>query len=107
MALRNISDEADLVLVVGDPMSSNSNRLREVAEKRGCKAHLINSAAEIDASWLVNVKVIAMTAGASTPESIVQTCIETLKTLGVEQVEEVVYTEENVFFQLPKQVLVS
>jgi 4-hydroxy-3-methylbut-2-enyl diphosphate reductase len=107
MALRHISDEADLVLVVGDPMSSNSNRLREVAEKRGCKAYLINSAEEIQTSWLLGVKVIAMTAGASTPESIVQTCIETLKRMGVELVEEVTYTEENVFFQLPKQVLVG
>ena len=107
MALREISDAADLVLVVGDPTSSNSNRLREVAERRGCRAYLINSASEIKASWLAGVNTIAMTAGASTPESIVQACIDTLKSFGVDSVEEVIYVEENVFFQLPKQVLVS
>lgn len=106
MALRQITEEADLVLVVGDPKSSNSNRLREVAERRGRKAFLINCAGEIQAEWLEGVKVIAMTAGASTPEAIVQDCIARLKGLGLQSVEEVVFTEENVFFQLPKQVLV-
>ncbi|MBS0626233.1 MAG: 4-hydroxy-3-methylbut-2-enyl diphosphate reductase [Verrucomicrobia bacterium] len=107
MALRSITDQAELVLVVGDPTSSNSNRLREVAERRGCKAHLINSASEIQEGWLEGVATIAMTAGASTPELVVQSCVERLKSLGVSSVEEVVYTEENVFFQLPKQVLVG
>lgn len=106
MALRQITEQADLVLVVGDPQSSNSNRLREVAERRGRRAFLINGAAEIAASWFNGVRVIALTAGASTPESIVQACISRLKELGVSSVEEVVFVEENVFFQLPKQVLV-
>jgi 4-hydroxy-3-methylbut-2-enyl diphosphate reductase len=75
--------------------------------RKGYKIILINSAEEVQASWLLGVKVIAMTAGAPTPESIVRACIETLKRMGVEQVEEVVYTEENVFFQLPKQILVG
>ncbi len=107
MALRHITDEADLVLVVGDPMSSNSNRLCEVAQKRNRRAYLIHEASQIQSSWLAHVKTIAMTAGASTPEDVVQSCIQTLKSLGVTQVEEVTYTEENVFFQLPKQVLSS
>lgn len=102
MALREITEECDLVLVIGDPKSSNSNRLREVAEVRGVPAHLINSKDEIDPLWLRNVKTIGMTAGASTPEVIVQSCIDRLRTLGVQSVEEVIYTEENVYFQLPK-----
>ncbi len=106
MALREITQIADLVLVVGDPQSSNSNRLREVAERRGTRAFLINRASEIDPDWLQGVKTIAMTAGASTPESVVQDSVARLKELGVLEVKEVVYTDENVFFQLPKQVLV-
>lgn len=106
MALRHIAQQAELVLVVGDPQSSNSNRLRELAEKRGQKAYLINSSQEMEESWLDGVKVIAMTAGASTPESIVQSCIARLREFGLKSVEEVTFIEENVFFQLPKQVLV-
>ncbi len=104
MALREITSQLDLVLVVGDPKSSNSNRLREVAALRGVKAFLINSEKEIQEEWFQGVSTIGMTAGASTPESIVQACIEQLKVLGVQSVEEVVYTEENVYFQLPKQL---
>lgn len=107
MALRQVAAIADLVLVVGDPKSSNSNRLREVAERRGTKSFLINGEMEILKEWLEGVSVIAMTAGASTPESIVQQCIARLQRLGVTSIEEVIYTEENVFFQLPKQVLAS
>ncbi len=104
LALRSIAEETQLVLVIGDKTSSNSNRLREVAEKRGIPAYLINSAEEINPFWLNNVRVIGLTAGASTPETIVERCIERLKALGVTSVEEVIYTEENVVFQLPKQV---
>lgn len=105
MALREITDLADLVLVVGDSSSSNSNRLREVAETRGVTSYLINDEKEIDLNWLKEVKVIGLTAGASTPEDVVQRCIMRLTSLGVKEVEDVVYTEENVVFQLPKQVL--
>lgn len=105
MALREITDLADLVLVVGDPQSSNSNRLREVAELRGIRAFLINDEREIQTDWLFNTKVIGLTAGASTPEHIVQRCITHLLTLGVTEVEDVIYTEEDVVFQLPKPVL--
>lgn len=106
MALRQITESADLVLVVGDPKSSNSNRLKEVAERRGKKAFLIHHELEIDPQWLSEVKIIAMTAGASTPETIVQRCVARLKNLGVDVVEEIDVIQENVFFQLPKQVLV-
>ena len=104
LALGQICDTADLVLVVGDPMSSNSNRLREIGEKKGIAAHLINSENEIDPKWLENVSTISLTAGASTPEDVVQRIIDRLHQLGVTETEEVVYTEEDVFFQLPKQV---
>lgn len=107
MALREITDLTDLVLVVGDPQSSNSNRLREVASKRGIPSYLINNADEIDPAWFQNIQTIGLTAGASTPETIVQKCIDKLVKLGCDDVEDVVYINEDVFFQLPKQVLQS
>lgn len=105
MALREITDQTDLVLVVGDPQSSNSNRLREVASKRGITSYLINNASEIQSNWLKDVRVIGLTAGASTPEEIVQKCIQRLVGLGVNEVEDVVFTNEDVVFQLPKPIV--
>jgi len=107
MALREITDQTDLVLVVGDPQSSNSNRLREVASKRGIPSYLINNADEINPFWLEGVKIIGLTAGASTPESIVQRCIQCLIELGVKEVENVVFTNEDVVFQLPKPIVMA
>lgn len=106
MALREITDVTNLVLVVGDPTSSNSNRLREVAHNRGVPSYLINDEADINPEWLNGVKVIGLTAGASTPEKIVQACIQRLISLGVKEVEDVVFIQEDVVFQLPKAVLV-
>ncbi|PCI96149.1 4-hydroxy-3-methylbut-2-enyl diphosphate reductase [Candidatus Aerophobetes bacterium] len=106
MAIKDIASNVDLVLVVGDPTSSNSNRLREVAENKNIPAYLINSSSEIDASWLKGIKSIGLTAGASTPEDIVQSCTEYLISLGVTSTTEVEIIEENVFFQLPKEVLI-
>jgi 4-hydroxy-3-methylbut-2-enyl diphosphate reductase len=105
MALREITDQTDLVLVVGDPQSSNSNRLREAASKRGISSYLINNEEEINPAWLANVKTIGLTAGASTPESIVQKCIQKLIEFGVKDVEDVIYTNEDVVFQLPKPIV--
>lgn len=105
MALREITDKTDLVLVVGDPKSSNSNRLREVASTRGVTSYLINNEKDIDPKWVEGVKTIGLTAGASTPEAIVQRCIQRLEELGVSNVQNVVYTEENVVFQLPKTIV--
>jgi 4-hydroxy-3-methylbut-2-en-1-yl diphosphate reductase len=105
MALREITDETDLVLVVGDPLSSNSNRLTEVAANRGVASYLINNEKEINPDWLEGVKIIGLTAGASTPEDVVQKCIKRLMELGVKEVEDVVFTQEDVVFQLPKAVL--
>lgn len=105
MALREITDQTDLVLVVGDPKSSNSNRLREVASKRGIASYLINYEGDINPAWLNDVKIIGLTAGASTPETIVQRCIERLIELGVTEVENVIYTTEDVVFSLPKPII--
>jgi 4-hydroxy-3-methylbut-2-enyl diphosphate reductase len=104
MALKQIVKKVDLVLVVGDPSSSNSNRLKEVATKRQKKAYLVNSDNEIQICWLKNVQKIAMTAGASTPESIVRKCIEKLKRFGLKEVKEITYNKEDVVFQLPKEL---
>jgi len=105
LALQQITQIVDLVLVVGDPTSSNSNRLKEVAQNRSIPSYLINDEMEINQNWLENVKTIGMTAGASTPEVIVQNCYNKLKEFGVNEVEDVTYIKEDVFFQLPKQVL--
>lgn len=107
MALSQVCDTCDLVLVVGDPMSSNSNRLREIAAKQGINSYLINGDQEIDPAWLENVHVIGLTAGASTPEDIVEKIIDRLYTLGVTEKEDVEFTKEDVFFQLPRQVLAN
>lgn len=105
LALREITDQTDLVLVVGDPQSSNSNRLRELAANRGIASYLINDESEIDSKWMKGVKTIGLTAGASTPEGIVQGCIRKLIELGVKDVEDVVFTTEDVVFQLPKPIV--
>ena len=107
MALKEIITKTDLVLVVGDKQSSNSNRLREVASNRLVPAYLVNDETEIQEKWFSGVKTIGLTAGASTPENIVQNCIDRLKVLGVTEVKDVVYTEEDVIFGLPKEVLVK
>ncbi len=105
VALRNIIKETDLILVVGDPQSSNSNRLRELGSKRDVPSYLINNENEIDPEWLQGVETIGLTAGASTPEGIVQSVIKKLVQLGVSDVEDVEYTQENVMFQLPKPII--
>lgn len=104
-ALSQMSELIDLALIVGDPTSSNSNRLKEVALRKNLPAYLINSEEEIDPAWLKNVKTIGMTAGASTPEDVVQRCIARLTSLGVDEIEESIYFKEDVVFPLPSQVL--
>ncbi|MGM0440617.1 MAG: 4-hydroxy-3-methylbut-2-enyl diphosphate reductase [Chlamydiota bacterium] len=103
-ALKQITNHTDMVLVVGDPKSSNSNRLREIAAQNGIPAYLINDKDEINPAWLQDVEIIGLTAGASTPENIVQDIIAYLMKLGVDKVEDVAYTKENVVFTLPQEV---
>ncbi len=104
LALKQLTKNADLVLVVGDPNSSNSNRLKELSENHGVQSFLINDANEIQEKWLKNVSNIGLTAGASTPENIVERCIERLRQLGADHIEEKNFIEEDVFFHLPKEV---
>lgn len=104
-ALKEISKKADLILVVGDTKSSNSNRLREIGENRGIPSYLINNPDEIQKEWLENVEVIGMSAGASTPDHSVQSCIKKLKEYGVIDVEDVLHIIEDVHFEVPKEIL--
>jgi 4-hydroxy-3-methylbut-2-enyl diphosphate reductase len=101
-AVKFMAPQCDLVLVIGSPSSSNSNRLREVAEKMGKEARLIGSAAELDPAWLVGKRRVGITAGASAPEVLVTQLLERLKALGINQVRKLDGIEEQVQFPLPK-----
>lgn len=104
-ALKEIAKKADLILVVGDAQSSNSNRLCEVGLNRNIPSYLINGPSDIKKEWLKNVNIIGMSAGASTPDYSVQSCIEKLKEWGVKEVEDVVHIIEDVHFEVPKEIL--
>jgi len=104
MAIQQIAKHADIVLVIGSSNSSNSNRLVEVAEKAGAKAYLINDGNSIDLSLLKNAERIGITAGASTPESLVNHVIERLRGLGFQEIQEIETSRENVHFALPPEL---
>ena len=106
-AVRELASQCDLVLVVGSPNSSNSNRLRELAEREGVEAHLIDGAIEIDPHWVQGRKRIGITAGASAPEILVRGVIERLRELGAEHVGELSGEPENMVFALPKELRVQ
>ncbi|WP_018918964.1 4-hydroxy-3-methylbut-2-enyl diphosphate reductase [Vreelandella zhanjiangensis] len=110
-AVRELAADSDLVLVVGSPNSSNSNRLRELSERMGTPAYLIDNADQIDAAWLENVGRIGVTAGASAPEVLVKGVIAKLQSFGASMPEELLGREENITFSMPKelreQVIVS
>ncbi|MDY7577916.1 4-hydroxy-3-methylbut-2-enyl diphosphate reductase [Herbaspirillum sp. RTI4] len=101
-AVKFMAPQSDLVIVVGSSNSSNSNRLREVAEKMGVPAHMVDNATEIDPAWLKNKLRIGVSASASTPEILVQAVIERLKELGVKSVRALDGREESVSFPMPK-----
>lgn len=101
-AVKQLALENDLVLVVGSPSSSNSNRLRELAERCGAKAFLIDNADEVDPAWLEGVRSVGVTAGASAPEILVQQVVAKLQGLGATLPEELPGEVENVRFSLPK-----
>ena len=106
-AVRALGRECDLVLVVGSPNSSNSNRLRELAEKNGVSAHLIDGAADIRRDWLDGRERIGVTAGASAPESLVQDVIARLREWGATSVRELDGKPEDVTFALPKELRIK
>ncbi len=101
-AVKQLALECDLVLVVGSPNSSNSNRLRELAERCGAEAYLVDSASDIQKIWLDNKKSIGVTAGASAPEVLVQDVITTLESFGALPPQEMPGEPENISFSLPK-----
>jgi 4-hydroxy-3-methylbut-2-en-1-yl diphosphate reductase len=105
VAVKQVASEADLLLVVGSDNSSNSNRLVEVARNLGASAHLIDSFRNIKPEWLQNVKTIALTAGASAPECLVEEVVKFLATKGFENVQEVEVMPENVRFGLPPEIV--
>ena len=101
-AVRQLALECGLVLVVGSVNSSNSNRLRELAERCGAAAYLIDEPSQIEADWLKGKTTVGVTAGASAPEDLVQQVIATLKSLGGNDAEEIPGREENIRFSMPK-----
>ena len=101
-AVKFMAPQVDVVIVVGSPNSSNSNRLREVAEKKGTPAYMIDNASQIDPQWLIGKLRIGVTAGASAPEVLVDAVIGRLKELGARSVRVLEGVEEHVTFPLPK-----
>lgn len=104
-AVRAMAPKCDVVLVVGSVTSSNSNRLREVAEMLGSRAYLIDGPEDIKTDWLEGAKTIGLTSGASAPEDLVDSVIDFLKERGVTDVEEVQPVNEDVYFALPPDVI--
>jgi 4-hydroxy-3-methylbut-2-en-1-yl diphosphate reductase len=105
VAVKQVASEADLVLVVGSDNSSNSNRLVEVARNLGTNAHLIDSYKDIQAEWLAGVRKIALTAGASAPECLVEEVVQFLTSKGFDNLKELEVMPEHVRFGLPPEIV--
>jgi 4-hydroxy-3-methylbut-2-enyl diphosphate reductase len=103
-AVKQMAERCDLVIVVGSPNSSNSNRLREVAKNRGVEAYLVDGADEIRPEWLAGKLHVGVTAGASAPEVLVKQVIGRLETLGAGKVLQLEGSPENVVFSLPREL---
>jgi 4-hydroxy-3-methylbut-2-enyl diphosphate reductase len=101
-AIKDLAPKCEVVLVVGSKNSSNSNRLRELAERLGAKSYLIDNAEQIKTEWLTGINAVGVTAGASAPEILVEQVIKRLKSLGGETAQETQGVVENVVFSLPK-----
>ena len=106
-AVKQLAADCDLLLVIGSPNSSNSNRLRELAERMGAEAHLLDGADDIDPAWLQGKTRIGVTAGASAPEVLVQGVIDGLCALGADAPVEVAGRPENVTFSLPRELRIA
>lgn len=105
-AVKKLASQCEVVIVVGSPNSSNSNRLKEVAQNYGVPAYMVDKASELDPMWLVGKHKIGVTAGASAPEVLVKEVIHALREFGAEHVQELSGIAENVIFPLPKALLV-
>ena len=101
-AVKVLSPQVDVVIVVGSPTSSNSNRLREVARKLGTESYMVDSADELQSEWFEGRQRVGLTAGASAPELLVQQVADRLKALGAVSVRKLAGIEETVKFPLPK-----
>ncbi|MCX4188073.1 4-hydroxy-3-methylbut-2-enyl diphosphate reductase [Methylophaga sp. OBS4] len=106
-AVKKLATDCDLVLVVGSVNSSNSNRLRELAEKMGTPAYLLDNADEIQAAWIEGKQLIGLTAGASAPEILVQQVVSRLESLGVQSARESEGLRENIEFSLPRELKID
>jgi len=106
-AVKQLALECDLLLVVGSPNSSNSNRLKELAERLGCDAYLIDSVDDVDPSWFENKSRFGVTAGASAPEVLVKQVIDRLREISNMVPEELPGVEENIVFSMPKELRAS
>jgi len=104
VAVKELARQSELVLVIGSPNSSNANRLVEVANNAGGKGRLIEHASDVDPSWLDGVRTVGLTAGASTPESLVQDTIAHLRRQGFDRVRDLTTVEEHVTFPLPREL---
>ncbi len=103
-AVKIMAKDCDLVIIVGSPNSSNSNRLREVAKNQGIEAYMVDNASYLKPAWLLGKKKIGVSAGASAPEVLVKEVIAALQSMGASQVQELQGVVENVVFQLPKNL---
>jgi 4-hydroxy-3-methylbut-2-en-1-yl diphosphate reductase len=104
-AVKIMAKDCDLVIIVGSPNSSNSNRLREVAQNQGVEAYMVDNASYLKAEWLQGKRKIGVSAGASAPEVLVKEVLVALQAMGANQVEELQGVVENVVFQLPKNLV--
>ena len=107
MAVKAVSENVDLLLVVGSQNSSNSKRLVEVGDRFGVRSHLVNDKGDVDSAWLEGVKNVGVTAGASAPEHLVQELIEFLRERGYQRLEEIELVDEDVRFSLPAELTIS
>ncbi|WP_022956945.1 4-hydroxy-3-methylbut-2-enyl diphosphate reductase [Perlucidibaca piscinae] len=103
-AVKTLAGQCQLVLVVGSPNSSNSNRLRELAERIGARAYLIDNADQIEKAWLDGVEAVGVTAGASAPEVLITQVIERLESWGGQAPEELAGRPENITFSMPREL---
>lgn len=106
-AVRNLAVNADIMLLIGSKNSSNSNRLAELAQRAGKPAYLIDSFSDIQESWLQGMQTIGVTAGASAPAILLKQVIEHLFSLGAENAKELIGREENIVFEVPKELRVN
>ncbi|MBZ0142138.1 MAG: 4-hydroxy-3-methylbut-2-enyl diphosphate reductase, partial [Rhodocyclaceae bacterium] len=103
-AVKQLAGQCDLVIVVGSPNSSNSNRLREVAMNRGVDAYLVDNALQIRPEWMTGKRHVGLTAGASAPEILVRQVVDRLNELGAHGVTQLEGNPEHVVFPLPKEL---